>query len=365
MDEEQRPASARGTLSPAQRATPLRYTIDPGFVNHRKCQSFLGPEAMQLLDAQIAALPPMADWERSVRIDHIYTQFMLLACAHLGVPTLGVLLQQEKGRIFCSTETVTPSPEVYTAQRAVSVVIPKLESTRRVELHYSTRHISSDTLRSHLRQGEMVSIIAHLRGADAETLVFEPFIMGNPWLAPEGEEPDFDIMWYTKDFFEHYVDDVDEFSRVEAEPTPDSPEPMQQISEAAFKRCIAEILGDSVQGDWGGEKSDFFSAHIHLKGHRTTAAFVFKGPARFSPMDLTHLGKKGDQIYRLSQEPAQLLVVQHCHDILPVVRDTLRAFAVQPGRPRRYMLVDGRDSLRLVRAYDLYERALELSRKQV
>jgi hypothetical protein len=78
-------------------------------------------------------------------------------------------------------------------------------------------------------------------------------------------------------------------------------------------------------------------------------------------MDLTHLGKKGDQILRLANEPADVLIVQHCHDILPVVRSTLRAFAVQPSRPRRFCCIDGRDTLRLLKAYGLYEKALSLS----
>jgi hypothetical protein len=75
-------------------------------------------------------------------------------------------------------------------------------------------------------------------------------------------------------------------------------------------------------------------------------------------MSLNHLGKNNDQIYRLSQEPANVLFVQHCHDILPAVRATLRAFAVQPGKPRRYCLIDGRDSLRLLRAYGMLDKAL-------
>jgi hypothetical protein len=116
-----------------------------------------------------------------------------------------------------------------------------------------------------------------------------------------------------------------------------------------------------VVKDWGGEQADHYSAHLHLDGRPTTAGFLFKGPARFRPMGLNSLGKNNDQIYRLAQLPANLLVVQHCHEILPPVRATLRAFAVQPGNPRRYCLMDGRDSLRLLRAYNKLDRARELS----
>jgi hypothetical protein len=136
---------------------------------------------------------------------------------------------------------------------------------------------------------------------------------------------------------------------------------MRFITEKAFKTCLAELLGDKIQNDWGGETSDYYTAHLHLNGQRVTAAFLLKGPARFEAMTLNNLGKNNDQIVRLAKEPANLLVVQHCHDILQPVRDTLRAFAVQPSRPRRYCLIDGRDSLRILQAYGLYDRAIALS----
>jgi hypothetical protein len=136
---------------------------------------------------------------------------------------------------------------------------------------------------------------------------------------------------------------------------------MRLISEAAVKTCFAEILGDRAGKDWGGETSDYYTAHLRIGGRRVTAAFLFKWPARFEPMDLAHLGKKNDQIVRLADESADVLIVQHCHDILPVVRKTLRAFAVQPSRPRRYCCIDGRDTLRLLKTYTLYEKALALS----
>jgi hypothetical protein len=171
------------------------------------------------------------------------------------------------------------------------------------------------------------------------------------------------IEWYSSEFYEQFVEDFDEFSKVRDVPEPTSPEGMRVISEAAFKTCIAELLGDAVANDWGGETSDYYTAHLRLNGRRVTGAFLFKGPARFEPMGLNHLGKNNDQIVRLADDPAEVLFVQHCHDILPTVRKTLRAFAVQPSRPRRYCLIDGRDSLRLLSAYGLYEKALALSRK--
>ncbi len=58
-------------------------------------------------------------------------------------------------------------------------------------------------------------------------------------------------------------------------------------------------------------------------------------------------------------------MVQHCHEIGTDVRATLRAFANALGPVRRrYCLIDGSDSLRLLTAYGKLEEALELSAKK-
>jgi len=315
---------------------------------------------MQYVDDAIGRLPPMAEWEREVRIDHVYTEAMLKFCAALGIPPLGELLSSESGRIFCSTESLAPSHDLPQEGRAISVWVRNVNLEHQVEFHYSTRHVRSDTLRSDLREGAVVSIVAELHAQTPEALVFRPLVMGAPWLDAGQGQPDFEVTWWAHDFFENFVEDIDEFSRVRDVPTPPSPDAMRQVTEAAFKTCLARILGDAVPHDWGGEQSDYYCAHLHLNGRPATAAFLLKGPAHFAPMGLNHLGKNNDQIVRLAREPADMLVVQHCHDILPPVRDTLRAFAVQPSRPRRYCLIDGRDSLRLLQAYDLYDCAVAM-----
>lgn len=352
----------REALTPEQRATPLTHVIDPGFVNHRRIETIIGPYNMQILDSWIRSLPELPDWQRRVRIDHIYTRCFLEFCRKSDIRPLQDILATETGHLFCSTEKLLPCADVYDKERVVSIWDSQGVYSRRVEFHYSTRHIVSDTCRSRLHSGNKFSIIAELHEAGDEVLIFDPIVIGMPWLEPiEDINPTFDIMWWGSRFFENFIEDFDEFSKVKNVPTPQDPEPMRYISEYAFKVCLAELLGDARQDDWGGESSDYFTSHLHLGGQRLTAAFLLKGPHNFKPMGLNHLGKNNDQIVRLSHEPVDVLFVQHCHDILPSVRETLRAFAVQPSNPRRYCLIDGRDSLRLLYAYGLYDRALQLS----
>ncbi|WP_146153619.1 hypothetical protein [Adhaeribacter arboris] len=148
--------------------------------------------------------------------------------------------------------------------------------------------------------------------------------------------------------------DIDEFTNIKSIEVEDEEwqEYMSKISESDVKGKLCEILKEIPSKDWGGESNDLFATQIHQSGRRTTAAFVLKGPSKFGEMKLTHLDKNADQIFRLAQSPAKLLIVQHSHNIGEAVGATLRAFAVSPHNPRHYCLIDGRDTYKILKAYD-------------
>jgi hypothetical protein len=156
--------------------------------------------------------------------------------------------------------------------------------------------------------------------------------------------------WYP----EIQVERIDNFSKCGAEEFVRDRElkKLQQIPEAKIKKAMAELIGeDNVPKDWGGERSDLFSTRLCVDGQRVSVAFAFKGPAKFHPMKLSDLGANGDQIDRLFTEPAQLLILQHCHRVTAGVRNMLKAYATRHGDLRRFCVIDGCDTLRILRAY--------------
>lgn len=357
----------RSTVSPEDRALDLVMRIDPGFVNHRLAAAILGTKGMEIVDYNTERLP--ADLPpplRQVRIDNLIADILLKSCEVTGVPTLRAALSEPRGGIvvIAATEELGPCPDIFEAERGRNQI--KLEGFDGIDavLEYSVANVWSDTSKFELNKGCTRAFVGTLEWSDERSVIVRPAVMGPPWVDTQTPDPDMRWPWYSYDYFEHFIEDIDEFSAVRDEPTPDSVDELEAISERAFKTCLGEILGDNVVADWGGEQADHYSAHVRVAGKRHTAAFLLKGPARFQPMTLNSLGKNNDQICRLTQTPASLLVVQHCHDIAPAVRQTLRAFAVQPGAPRRYMLIDGRDSLRLLRAYGKVQHALELSEQE-
>ena len=353
----------REELTSEQRSKNIIMRIGPGFVHRRKIIALL-EVGEEYINKEITELPSMPDWERQVRIDHIYSKYMLHFCSHSGVKTLSELLSDGCGTIFCSTEKVEGCSNFLETERACNKWVPTGEYDYSVEFHYSTSLVVSDTLKCRLQEGDTISIIAQLSKKEGRKLIFDPIIMGFPLLYQD-KDLNFDVSWFGYDYFENFIEDFDEFKLVKNYSGTLKAEEMKNITEAAFKTCLGKILNEEPKKDWGGETSDLYTAHLHLNGQRVSAAFLLKGPANFAPMTLNHLGKNNDQIVRLSHEPAQVLFVQHSHEILQPVRETLRAFAVQPSNPRRYCLIDGNDSLKLLKAYGLFEEALKLSNKDI
>jgi hypothetical protein len=94
---------------------------------------------------------------------------------------------------------------------------------------------------------------------------------------------------------------------------------------------------------------------IRIAGQQLSAAFAFKGPAKPRPLTVADLGKNGDQISRLFAEPCDFVVLQHCHNVTAAVRDPMRAFATRIGRLRPFCIIDGADTVRILRAYGKLE----------
>ena len=116
---------------------------------------------------------------------------------------------------------------------------------------------------------------------------------------------------------------------------------MRNVGEEAVKHWFAEILGQSeVPKDWGGGAVRPLDPVLDCRGHPDARSIHFKGPAAFHPAD-RRPRQEGDQIQRLAESPADLLVVQHCHTITSRVEHMLRTYATSPRNVRKYMLLDG------------------------
>jgi hypothetical protein len=222
----------------------------------------------------------------------------------------------------------------------------------RMTFNFHHEHLTSQSSWSELSGQNRKFFLGLITEISGVTIEATPYLIANP-IEGFGQQNPWGSHWFNG--LETYIEMIDNFSRIRGIPARRSKPDLSQlrtIPEEAIKSAFAEIIGEpTVPKDWGGERSDLFSSNVQLDGRRISAAFAFKGPAQFKPMTLAQLGKNGDQIDRLFSEPADLFVLQHCHEITPPVRATMRAYAQQMGRLRLFCIIDGYDTKRILSAY--------------
>jgi len=119
---------------------------------------------------------------------------------------------------------------------------------------------------------------------------------------------------------------------------------LEQILEVPFHRK-----------DWPGEINDLYTANLVVNGTRRATAFLLKGPGiGRKVMEITACGKRGDQIVRLFDTPADLFVVQYVGPIDDLlIKDVHGKVANQraSGRQANLLIIDGQDTARVLHAY--------------
>jgi hypothetical protein len=147
---------------------------------------------------------------------------------------------------------------------------------------------------------------------------------------------------------------INAFEKIESirAPTIEQARVVSEMSEDAVRKAFAEIIGEPFEPKhWGGEKSDLYTSRVAIEERPISAAFILKGPGVRGPMYPATLGKRGDQLVRAFDEPADLIVVQHHSRITNEVVRQAEALAANPRNPRLYCIIDGADTWRILKAY--------------
>jgi hypothetical protein len=342
------------------RVKDLFHHIDMGFLNRRLCLTVLPPK---IRDHYIEKAKAGSDHTTVLGNDHSLVTMLLQVCEALKVPTLAEALGLGKPKhLFRSTEHLAPCPEICDRTRVDHLVRLYFDPGKPVHITYHTEHLVSSTGRMTLSEGidgGYVHSIVGLLHDKGDRFEIEPLVIGSPWYDhPLNGSDASDLMCMGRDLGEILPEDIEQFSKIK-EIQVTSPDEwivvMRTLPEAAVKAAIAHLLCEPTKRDWGGEANDHFSGNLLIRGQRKTAAFLLKGPARgFREMTLDMCGARADQIHRLVKSGADVSIVQHCHLIGEVVRETLRNFTVQPGGGlRKYCLIDGQATYRILKAYSL------------
>lgn len=352
-------------IKPRIRKAELFFSIDSGLLNRRLGIATLPPPIHSLYHNNLQS---GSDFATKRSNDQMLVHMLTDVCWTAEVPTLleALTLDCNKPRLFMSVERLAAGDGVYDENVATNRVELPVGADLPIDVVYHTEHFVSSTGRESLARGAREAVIGVLH-REPERYRIQPIVIGTPLFKSSWNPPDENqdhLMWSgtVMAYGELFPEDIDQFSGMLEVNCPDRDvwtDTMRCLPEREIKSMLGDILGDTTKNDWGGEASDHFTASLSVEGRRSTAAFLLKGPGNgFREMTLDMCGARANQILRLSKEPADIFVVQHCHDISPDVREVLHALTIRPGgspsrRARKYCLIDGKSTYRILKAHDL------------
>ena len=220
----------------------------------------------------------------------------------------------------------------------------------RVRGEYNVARLTSNTASDVLSGTKRQFVLGYVDGIAAGEIELRPVVIATRRLRPVPEIP----VWYGDDPSWVTPAAIDQFAGVDFRQRLERPDLdiLKGVPEEDVKIAFAEIFGEpEIPDDWGGEQFDLWTAKVSVQGRPLRAAIAFKGPAKFRPMTIATLGKTRDQIARLAQTAADLMIVQHCHHITPPVVNMLKTYANNPRNPKRYMTIDGYDTIKILRHF--------------
>jgi hypothetical protein len=213
---------------------------------------------------------------------------------------------------------------------------------------FNAARLAADSSAGNVTGRKHAYILGTVTACDRTTVQLRPAFVGVRSYVEDDESALFGISRPRR----VYPSEVDQFRHinfVEACASSDL-QRLEQTPEEVVKNTIATLLGEPyVPKDWGGERSDLYTSRMFVRGVQVSTAWLFKGPGSRGPMTVRTLGSRGDQIVRLFSEPADVLVLQHYREITTAVISMMEAHAHDSRRPRRFMILDGADTARILR----------------
>jgi hypothetical protein len=221
---------------------------------------------------------------------------------------------------------------------------PDLKISGKLDPQKLTTHTSFSRLERQAR----VFMLAYVFESSSESIKLRPIIIADKIATSKDDWSG--ITYYSNQRVAEQINEFQKLNDVSIQSV--KLDDLKNYSEKQIKNWFAGIISEPfVPKDWGGEQSDLFTSHIHVDGTRMSAAFLLKGPSHFNVMQIKDLGKNSDQIVRLFDEPADVFILQHCHVVSSAVRNTMEAFASRWFKNRLFVVIDGSDTWRILKAY--------------
>jgi hypothetical protein len=328
-----------------------RIALEPYFLHEEQVQGLLGPERATAAvssgtTAQIASANPMP---------YVLATALAEALPYLNVPELQRAVHENKLRVGNAVgveqtfhfrrnkrrDEINYKPVEFSAALTTDTSVTVMGTFNAVRLvsHSAAGSLSGD------RPAYILGTVTECK--DSQIRIRPAFVGVRTYLDDEHQQA-----YGITSGRRVYPTEIDQFTSIDflSTVTPSDVKQVLKVPEEVVKTTVARMLDEHyVHKDWGGERSDLYTSRLRIKGRQVSSAWLFKGPGFPRPMTVKALGAPGDQIDRLFSQSAEVLVLQHCHEITPAVVSMMETYAYDLRNPRRYMIIDGTDTARILR----------------
>lgn len=338
---------------------PLDTKFDAWFVHPKLALALLDPQVADDLMARLpSAASPMARSYQTLAFERALNEVLktldvaALAVADTeGALASGMLVWVDQRVYYSGTRQAIRETEAGRHGRGTFHAPLATNASVTIRGSFNAEHLTSGSSAEQMSGARRHFILGYVESLSAEEVHLRPVLIAKRWGPGRVEKG----RGFVESNPHHvFVQQIDQFAEVDFSTRLERTEltALREVSEQQVKEWFADIIGEpEIPKDWGGEEYDLWTTRMSIAGAPVRAAIAFKGPAKFHPMTIADLGKNGDQITRLAKTTADLLVVQHCHAITSQVDHMLNAYAMDPHNPRRYAMIDGYQTLRILRHF--------------
>ena len=340
-------------LEPAARNLDPYLHIDPCYLNVATTTKLLG---YYFKDFYLSHTVKENTEYARIFNDHLLVTFAMDACRDREVVALGeALADPTPGEMFCSTEMLAGTAAVFGDARARNRVMLPYDCGREVFVEFDPHHFLSEVERAEHAGPIRMSVMCHVDIVKPDLVSATALVMGTPTFTHfRNEGATLDLADHAADWFETWPEDIDELAacgRIARPADEDWQAALAPLSGDDICRMLADIMGGTRLQAEADTETLMFAAGATRGGEQEPCAVIVVADAGAGVLEPATLRTRPDAMAALSRTPAELWIVQHCHAIGPAVREMVRAFAVRPHAPRRYCLIDGADTYRILKAY--------------
>lgn len=329
----------------------MRIVLEPHFLHQEQVGNLLGPERTASALARISAepsLPSAQPYALAAELAGILSELGIKELSERvlhGLVAVGDLVGVQQAFYFRRNKDA----DGYRSIRFHAVLNTDRGITVSGEMN--AERLTTTSAGHTLAGRSPVYVIGTITACDASNIILRPMFVG---IRSYVEDELAFSRYGSQQERRVYPSQIDQFARANFRTAPSSSDVrlLGVMSEADVKASFAKIVGESVvQKDWGGEEADLYSSQLFVDGRQVSSAWLFKGPGFKGKMTIRALGKNGDQIDRLYNQPAEVLVVQHHDYIRAEVIRMMENYAFDARRPRPFMVLDGFNTATILRAY--------------